>query len=139
VSDYLVIRDLGSTNGVRINGDRVAEGRLDDGDEVTIGANRFRVELDGTSQPPKQAEESNESIDPSEDDLLEASDVPIPLSEPGKPGTPPPPAKPATPPRNPPPSPPRPNDSSPPILPDVLEIAPSDVFPALPPDSHPPL
>src|SRR4051812_40686539 len=28
VNDYLVIRDLGSTNGVRINGKRVHEGKL---------------------------------------------------------------------------------------------------------------
>src|SRR6202046_2781291 len=38
VADYLVIRDLGSTNGIRINGARVLEGRLDEGDEVLIGA-----------------------------------------------------------------------------------------------------
>src|ERR1700722_3409533 len=43
VADYLVIRDLGSTNGIRINGDRVLEGRLDEGDEVLIGASRYRV------------------------------------------------------------------------------------------------
>jgi pSer/pThr/pTyr-binding forkhead associated (FHA) protein len=129
VHDYLVVRDLGSTNGVRINGDRVEEGRLDDGDEVTIGANRFRVALDGTPATPKRAAQPSEAIDPDEDDLLEASEVPIPLSEPGKP---------AAPPRSPVPNSPRAKDSSPPILPEVLEIAPSDVFP-LPPDSHPPL
>ena len=28
VHDYLVVRDLGSTNGVRINGERVVEGKL---------------------------------------------------------------------------------------------------------------
>src|SRR5205807_3617533 len=43
VSDYLVIRDLGSTNGVRINGVRVFEGKLNAGDEVTIGNNRYEV------------------------------------------------------------------------------------------------
>src|SRR5262245_13814337 len=46
VGDYLVIRDLGSTNGIRINGIRVLEGRLRGSDEVTIGGNRYRVTWD---------------------------------------------------------------------------------------------
>src|SRR4029079_17312766 len=46
VGDYLVIRDLGSTNGIRINGIRVLEGRLRGADEVTIGSNRYRVTWD---------------------------------------------------------------------------------------------
>src|SRR5436190_20219161 len=43
VSDYLVIRDLGSTNGVRINGERVAEGKLRPGDELQIGNFKYQV------------------------------------------------------------------------------------------------
>ncbi|MFM8274600.1 MAG: FHA domain-containing protein [Gemmata sp.] len=43
VDDYLVIRDLGSTNGVRINGQRVAEGKLRPGDEVQIGNFKYQV------------------------------------------------------------------------------------------------
>jgi len=43
VNDYLVIRDLGSTNGVKINGERVAEGKLIIGDELTIGNFRYQV------------------------------------------------------------------------------------------------
>jgi pSer/pThr/pTyr-binding forkhead associated (FHA) protein len=43
VGDYLVIRDLGSTNGVRINGDRVAEGKLRPGDELQIGNFKYQV------------------------------------------------------------------------------------------------
>src|SRR3954469_2826347 len=46
VNDYLVVRDLDSTNGVRINGERVAEGKLKLGDELTIGNHRYRVTLD---------------------------------------------------------------------------------------------
>src|SRR5438067_468051 len=49
VSDYLVIRDLGSTNGVCINGVRVIEGRLHPGDEVTIGSNRYQVSWDSVA------------------------------------------------------------------------------------------
>src|SRR4029079_2806547 len=43
VEDYLVIRDLGSTNGVRINGVRLKEGVLRSGDELTIGNFRYQV------------------------------------------------------------------------------------------------
>src|SRR5215470_1986654 len=46
VNDYLVVRDLASTNGVRINGVRVVEGRLQAGDEVTIGGFRYQVRWD---------------------------------------------------------------------------------------------
>ena len=59
ISDYLLIRDLGSTNGVRINGVRIVEGRIAPGDEVTIGGNRYRVSWDsiapGRSRPSRKA------------------------------------------------------------------------------------
>src|SRR5438067_13445722 len=42
VNDYLVVRDLGSTNGVRINGARVAEGKLVPGDELQIGNFKYQ-------------------------------------------------------------------------------------------------
>jgi predicted component of type VI protein secretion system len=49
VNDHLVVRDLGSTNGIRINGVRVAEGRLNAGDEFTIA--NFRYEVRWSAQP----------------------------------------------------------------------------------------
>src|SRR5436190_13547043 len=52
VHDYLVIRDLGSTNGVRINGVRVVEGKLGNGDELTVGNSRYRVRWDGAEAAP---------------------------------------------------------------------------------------
>src|SRR5947209_5698926 len=42
--DRLVIRDLGSRNGLRVNGRVVDEARLQTGDEVAIGPLIFRVE-----------------------------------------------------------------------------------------------
>jgi pSer/pThr/pTyr-binding forkhead associated (FHA) protein len=39
-----MVRDLGSTNGIRINGLRVEEGRLRPGDELAIAHHRFRFE-----------------------------------------------------------------------------------------------
>src|SRR5712664_4758492 len=50
VHDYLVVRDLGSTNGIRINGVRVVEGRIKIGDELTIGNNRYTVQWDGLAR-----------------------------------------------------------------------------------------
>ena len=42
--DQVVVRDLGSTNGIRINGMRVETGRLRPGDELSIAHIRYRLE-----------------------------------------------------------------------------------------------
>ena len=42
--DEVVVRDLGSTNGIRINGERVERGRLRPGDELSIAHIRYRLE-----------------------------------------------------------------------------------------------
>ncbi len=46
----IVVRDLGSTNGIRINGQRVAEGNLRDGDELSIAHIRFKVESNSSEE-----------------------------------------------------------------------------------------
>jgi len=46
LSDHLVVRDLSSTNGIRINGVRVLEGCLRPGDELAIGNFRYEVRWD---------------------------------------------------------------------------------------------
>ena len=38
-----VVKDLGSSNGTKINGTRVTEGRLDPGDKVSIGRHEYEV------------------------------------------------------------------------------------------------
>jgi pSer/pThr/pTyr-binding forkhead associated (FHA) protein len=38
------VADLGSTNGIKVNGSRVAEAELHEGDEVTLGLVRLRFE-----------------------------------------------------------------------------------------------
>src|SRR5512135_116901 len=40
----VVVRDLGSTNGIRINGQRVELGRLRPGDELSIAHVRYRLD-----------------------------------------------------------------------------------------------
>jgi pSer/pThr/pTyr-binding forkhead associated (FHA) protein len=40
----VVVRDLGSTNGIRINGHRVGFGRLRPGDELSIAHRRYRFD-----------------------------------------------------------------------------------------------
>src|SRR5438477_5763914 len=61
VNDYLVVRDLDSTNGIRINGVRVVEGKLRNGDEVTIGNHRYQVAWDDA---PRQAVQPRKPASP---------------------------------------------------------------------------
>lgn len=54
VNDYFVIRDLGSTNGIKINGERVVEGRLKPGDEITIGNYSYQLCVDNPENAAKK-------------------------------------------------------------------------------------
>ena len=78
VHDYLIVRDLGSTNGVRVNGQRVIESRLKAGDELTVGNFRYQVFLEGPSAaagpPPVQ-------LPAAEDSDLENADEPVALDD----------------------------------------------------------
>jgi pSer/pThr/pTyr-binding forkhead associated (FHA) protein len=93
VGDRLVVRDLGSTNGVRVNGIRVVEGYLKAGDELTIGSFRYQVRWDGPlavrtlSKNISKQERGVERQEvtaraPVEDALLEECDEPVPLPDP---------------------------------------------------------
>jgi pSer/pThr/pTyr-binding forkhead associated (FHA) protein len=123
VEKYLVVRDLSSTNGIRINGKRVTEGKLDPGDELAIGNYRYRIHWGdvlpdakaGQDEHTFKGEEEPVPAKPvDEDEQLESCDEPVPLREPGPPvktgrsnGQGIPPAKPAQ-----------------PVLPDELDLAP---------------
>jgi predicted component of type VI protein secretion system len=153
VSDYLVVRDLASTNGIRVNGLRVHEAQLHEGDEVTIGSFRYRITWEAvpaarkkpTAPPPVPVRRDTARSDPPENDierLLEASEEPIPLDDLEEPESPPivsprkataidrseaPAPPPASPPRQPAPAPAE-DDSL--VLPDHLDLLPgSDVYP----------
>ncbi len=89
VGEALVVRDLASTNGIRINGVRVIEGHLKEGDELTVGNHRFQVRWDAlglgaakagrTGVPPVAL---NSAAGQSGDEVLESSDEPVALPDP---------------------------------------------------------
>jgi pSer/pThr/pTyr-binding forkhead associated (FHA) protein len=128
VHDYLVVRDLGSTNGVRINGHRVLEGKLQSGDELTIGNFRYQVYLEASSSNGLSSTTPRPGAGPKavtplpEEDRLEQAEEPVALDD----ATTPPgrvlPSKPA--------GPPKPVDSGPFVLPERLRNPP-------PPSDHP--
>ncbi len=81
----LIVRDLDSTNGIRINGGRVKEGRLRPGDELTIGNLRYRVRWDSMIMKLPQSVEGAAAAgvrQPIPADQLFSCDLPIPLREP---------------------------------------------------------
>ncbi|MDB5386636.1 MAG: garA 6 [Planctomycetaceae bacterium] len=66
VENRLILRDLGSMNGVTVNGEQVSEIDLKDGDEITIGDEDFILEVTGKGQggkspakPPKVAKRAD--------------------------------------------------------------------------------
>jgi pSer/pThr/pTyr-binding forkhead associated (FHA) protein len=88
VHDYLVVRDLGSTNGVRINGQRVIEGKLQGGDELTVGNFRYQVYLEALSSedhsgstPPAHPADRPPPSRRSVEARLEEADEPVPLDD----------------------------------------------------------
>src|SRR5262249_61524342 len=94
VGESLVVRDLGSTNGIRINGVRVLEGYLKGGDELTIGNQRYQVRWDalmpasGTAEQKRAAAQVGVPVhDPTagvqSDSVLESCEEPVALAEPG--------------------------------------------------------
>src|SRR3712207_3051308 len=51
-----VLRDMGSSNGTFVNGRRVRELKLRDGDEIVVGSSRLVFHSsEGSSPPPKTA------------------------------------------------------------------------------------
>jgi predicted component of type VI protein secretion system len=61
----LLLRDLGSTNGTRVNGQRVRRAALLPNDQVSIASCKFRVHL-GPDEPAPQVEEHTQHLEPGE-------------------------------------------------------------------------
>jgi predicted component of type VI protein secretion system len=123
VNDTFIVRDLESTNGIRVNGEKITEAHLRHGDELTIGNHRYQMNTEALVAGPVQGR-SKDTVRPAvgvdgDDDPLESCDEPIPLAESGLPIP--------TPRPNPQRPTPRPESF---ILPDNIELRPSsDVFP----------
>jgi predicted component of type VI protein secretion system len=77
-SGEVIVRDLGSTNGIRINGQRVEKGRLRIGDELSIAHIRFRLD-DGQGQEQTMAESASASS-PTDGESPAPSPRPVPKS-----------------------------------------------------------
>jgi pSer/pThr/pTyr-binding forkhead associated (FHA) protein len=76
--DRILIRDLGSRNGVRVNGRVVDETQLFRGDEVAIGPLIYRVEVEGEPSddaPPPRSDDSGPGESESHVDLIPLDDV----------------------------------------------------------------
>src|SRR5262249_16747871 len=61
----LLVRDLGSTNGTRVNGQRVRRAALLPNDQLHVASVKFRVYL-GPGEPPVNASENTQRIDADE-------------------------------------------------------------------------
>jgi predicted component of type VI protein secretion system len=76
--DRVVIRDLGSRNGVRVNGHVVEESALQPGDEIAIGQILYRLEDYSPHTPPMPAPASSRPVPPPPiddlDDLIPLDD-----------------------------------------------------------------
>lgn len=82
VSKHLVVRDLGSTNGIRINGTRALEGKLESGDELTIGNMRYEVRwLENSNSTSGQPDNAPGAPASPQRDPLESCDQPMALSD----------------------------------------------------------
>lgn len=46
VEGHWTVRDLGSSNGTKVNGTRVTESRLDPGDKLSIGRHEYEIAYD---------------------------------------------------------------------------------------------
>jgi adenylate cyclase len=65
---YWKVRDLQSTNGVKVNGERVQEKRVYPGDELTISKHRFRLEY-----TPTTARSADAEVDELHEDIMRFS------------------------------------------------------------------
>ncbi len=78
--DRYVIRDLGSLNGVRVNGVVIDEARLNLGDEIAIGPFIYRLEsLTPPSKPGPAKPVASRSGNSKPDSVIELDDDLIPL------------------------------------------------------------
>jgi pSer/pThr/pTyr-binding forkhead associated (FHA) protein len=76
----LFLRDLGSTNGTRVNGQRVRRAALLPNDQLAIAGHKFGVAL-GPDQPAAANPESTQQLDPKEVARLRDESSPVSTKE----------------------------------------------------------
>jgi pSer/pThr/pTyr-binding forkhead associated (FHA) protein len=62
----LLLRDLGSTNGTRVNGQRVRRAALLPNDQLTIATFKFKVQIGPDEEPPAPPHEYTQQLDAKE-------------------------------------------------------------------------
>src|SRR5262249_55225208 len=87
----LLLRDLGSTNGTRVNGQRIRRAALLPNDKLTIANLHFRILLGPAAEPPVSPEEHTMQLDAKDlgklgqkekgDDRLADSSIDAPILE----------------------------------------------------------
>jgi predicted component of type VI protein secretion system len=91
VGKHLVVRDLCSTNGIRINGEKAMQGRLSPGDVLTIGNFNFEVRWRGHPDQRDSSLSNGQTHQPAHglpasgsgsNDPLLSCELPVPLPEP---------------------------------------------------------
>ncbi len=82
----LFIRDLGSTNGTKVNGQRVVRGALLPGDELSLASEKFRVTMGPADPVVHQQEAHTEVIEVAipEDRLKLSPETPLPANVPSR-------------------------------------------------------
>lgn len=76
----LFVRDLDSTNGTKVNGQRIVRGALLPGDQLAFAGEKFKVHLGPTPQTPEVSQTDKTQVDQSVDPPLadEFGDVSMP-------------------------------------------------------------
>lgn len=64
----VIVRDLASTNGTRVNGQKIRQGILLPGDKITFGDMKFRIELAQERQPQFDRTEFMGQLPPLDDE-----------------------------------------------------------------------
>ena len=72
--DRVLIRDLGSRNGLRVNGRLIDEARIYPGDEVAIGPLLYRYEVEGQATAPRPRADTQADPNDPDRDLIPLAD-----------------------------------------------------------------
>ena len=84
VGDAFVLRDLGSTNGVLVNGEReTGEIEIISGDVIQVGGTRMRFEIDGELQPATIPATAADLVTGPSDPYAPSASLALPAAPPG--------------------------------------------------------